>query len=168
MIASIGGMNWARNMKDVIIPFIEKDYEDQIAFLENNRENPNVLWAEPGLNRPYGFSKECLIVYAKMKAWSLSAKGIRINTVSPGATATPMLGDFSRNSNLEPTEKNNLRAASPIGRAAVAEDQARAMVYINSVYAEYISGCDLVVDYGFSPGLVTGVASVSSVGALNR
>ncbi len=55
---------------------------------------------------------------------------------------------------------------SLIGRYAKAAEQAWTLVFLNSNLASYISGADIVVDYGFSGGIYTGQVDLSKTGWL--
>jgi NAD(P)-dependent dehydrogenase (short-subunit alcohol dehydrogenase family) len=147
MIASIGGsLGWTANLVNTILPFLAvQGFEEKVKWLENNKDNPQAIGGAVG--RPYAFSKECLIAYAKQKAWVLAERNIRMNTLSPGSTCTPMLDEFGASND----------SVSPICVSATPEDQAKAMIYLNSDYASYVSGTDLIVDFGFSGGILTGM-----------
>lgn len=150
MIASIGGMGWIANIP-AILPFLQtKSFEEAVAYLEARQEDPAILGGPPEANRGYTFSKEAMILYAKFRSWSLAAQKIRINTVSPGATETHMLQEFG----VSPDA--GAKNVSPIGVPSTPRYQANALIYLNSEAAEYISGADLVADYGFSGGIYTG------------
>lgn len=155
MIASIGGMGWMASLPTTLQFLAIKDYDEKIKYLEANRDNPQVIGGPRENNRVYCFSKECLITYAKQQSWLLSAKKIRINTLSPGSTATPMLNDFNTISGVEGGTQEE--SCSLVKVSATPEDQAKAIIYLNSDYASYVSGVDLQVDYGFTGGVFTGL-----------
>ena len=60
------------------------------------------------------------------------------------------------------TEDAGAKNVSPIGVPSKPIDQAKALLYLNSENATYISGADLVVDYGYSGGIYTGVGNFYS------
>ena len=157
LIASMGGMGWMGNIP-ALMEFLQNDtFEKQVAFLEPKTNDPKFLGgSSDGSNRGYTFSKEATIVYAKKRAWEIADKQIRINTISPGATQTPMLSQFGTK------EDDGAKNVSPIGVPSQPIDQAKALLYLNSEHATYISGADLVVDYGYSGGIYTGVGNFYS------
>lgn len=157
LIASMGGMGWLENMP-ATMEFLQNDsFEKQVKFLETKLDDPKFIGgATESNNRGYGFSKEVTIVYAKKRAWEIADKQIRINTISPGSTQTPMLSQFGA------TAEDGAKNVSPIGVPSQPIDQAKALLYLNSKNATYISGADLVVDYGYSGGIYTGVGSFYS------
>ena len=93
-------------------------------------------------------SKQCAIAYCIGRASELSKRRVRINALSPGGTATPMMDEFHRIFTKEVCDQAML---GNIGRYATPEEIAEAMVFLNSDMARYISGHNLVVDYGGSP-----------------
>lgn len=154
MIASIGGMGWVQNTALAQQLIATTGFDEARAWLESHQDDPMAVGGPPQQSRPYKFSKECMIFYAKVRSWQLASRQIRINTLSPGATATPLLPSFGENAGrLDPEAK---RSTSPFGRASVAEEQAEPLIFLNSDMARYISGSDLIVDYGFTGGIVSG------------
>ncbi len=92
----------------------------------------------------YVASKGGVIALAKNAARVLASRGIRVNTVSPGATDTPMiarpLSDPVQRRRIE-----NLAAQQRIGRA---EEVATGIVYLLSPTASFTHGANLVIDGG--------------------
>jgi len=101
--------------------------------------NPDAL-ADGG----YRLSKEAIILYTMSKTTALGSRGIRINCTGPGVTETPILdqlrGAYGQNF-LDDIPK-------PLGRVSDPEEQAAALVFLNSQAASYISGQVLWVDGG--------------------
>ncbi len=97
----------------------------------------------------YGAAKAGIVNLAKTMALELVAKGIRVNTVSPGPLDTPqslaVLG----------SEEAMQRAREswplvPMNRLGKAEEIAAAYAYLASDDAAYITGQNLVVDGGLT------------------
>ncbi|KAK0639172.1 hypothetical protein B0T16DRAFT_338631 [Cercophora newfieldiana] len=98
----------------------------------------------------YSISKAAnlLRVQAAVRAWS--AKGARINTVSPGVILTSMV-----RTELTTPSGATIRAmieGSPLRRAGTAEEIANAVAFLAGPDASFVTGTDLVVDGGFIPG----------------
>ncbi len=92
----------------------------------------------------YASSKGGVIALAKNAARVLAAQGIRVNTVSPGATDTPMITKpLSNPAHRQRIE--NLAAQQRIGRA---EEIASGIVYLLSAQASFTHGANLVIDGG--------------------
>jgi len=92
----------------------------------------------------YAASKGGVIALAKNAARVLAARGIRVNTLSPGATDTPMiagpLGDAAHRARIE-----GLAAQARIGRAG---EIASGVLYLLSPGASFTHGANLVIDGG--------------------
>ncbi|MEO7391873.1 MAG: SDR family oxidoreductase, partial [Ramlibacter sp.] len=92
----------------------------------------------------YAASKGGVIALAKNAARVLAERGLRVNTLSPGATDTPMiakpLADPAHRARIE-----TLAAQHRIGRA---EEIASGVVYLLSPAASFTHGANLVVDGG--------------------
>ena len=140
IISSAAGMGWQSKIEE-LAPLLELEgFEEGVNFLKEHADFPAVL-----PNGGYSNSKEAIIIYAKARCDELSAKGIRINTLSPGTTYTPMTEDFVNNYGTGGSDA----IVTQIGRGAKPEEMGEPLVFINSNMARYVSGVDLPVDYGF-------------------
>jgi NAD(P)-dependent dehydrogenase (short-subunit alcohol dehydrogenase family) len=83
----------------------------------------------------YGASKAALIAFGQSLARALGPHRIAVTTVAPGWTETDMAAD-----SLAGPRGDAIRAESPLGRVASAEDVARAVLYLASPQAEMASG----------------------------
>ena len=100
----------------------------------------------------YGLSKEAINAYTALRSFALAKDGIRINCVNPGPTDTPMMPEFEKAVGKQYMDDFPV----PLGRHAVAEEQAWPMVFLNSPRASFLTGHQLDVDGGFKGGLFTG------------
>jgi NAD(P)-dependent dehydrogenase (short-subunit alcohol dehydrogenase family) len=149
IIASVAGSGW-RDAVATAMPLLEtKGFDEGRAWLDAHKDDEAVI-AFSG--QGYALSKQCLILYAKLRAYELAARGIRINTLSPGSTQTGMSADFEALFGPEA----NMSIVSPIGRVATAEEMGKPLVFLNSDMASYVSGADLQVDYGFMGNMDSG------------
>jgi NAD(P)-dependent dehydrogenase (short-subunit alcohol dehydrogenase family) len=97
----------------------------------------------------YATSKAALVGLTRAMAVDLGPK-LRVNAISPAATATPMLiSGFEQSA----TKLAELSAKHPLGRIATAEDVAQAALFLASEAASFISGATLSVDGGISARL---------------
>lgn len=94
----------------------------------------------------YGMSKAALRSMARTAAIELGPLGIRVNTVSPGATRTPRLVADPRFD--EPLRDNALR--TPLGKLAEPGDIAATLLFLASPLAGHITGQDITVDGGLT------------------
>ena len=101
---------------------------------------------------PYGAVKAALIHYAQGLAYQLAAKPIRANSVSPGNTYFPG-GVWERTERERPELFAQSLALNPTGRMATPEEVARAVVFLASPAASFITGTNLVVDGALTRGV---------------
>lgn len=90
----------------------------------------------------YAASKAGLIGLTKSVAREVASRGITVNAVAPGFIATDMTSSMN-----EEALKRGV-AAVPMGRIGSPEDVARAVRFLASEDAAYITGCVLKVDGG--------------------
>ena len=101
----------------------------------------------------YSSSKEASILFSKKisgPAWQ--KYGIRVNTVSPGPTDTPILGDFKKSMGDDTIEF--VRSAA--GRHGSVEDIAPVVTFLASDDARWVNGQDIQVDAGVIAGMGAG------------
>ena len=92
----------------------------------------------------YCAAKAAVVMLAKSGSIELSEHGIRVNTVSPGITSTPMNGAMPA-----PMLDAYLERI-PMNRVARVEGQVEACLFLASEAASYITGTNLVVDGGWA------------------
>lgn len=101
---------------------------------------------------PYGTFKAALIHYTQGLAYQLAAKGIRANTVSPGNTYFPG-GVWANIEQNDPKLYGEALGLNPTGRMAKPHEIARAVVFLASPAASFITGTNLVVDGALTRGV---------------
>ena len=72
-------------------------------------------------------------------------KGIRVNSVHPGVLPAMRTSKLT----ADPTYRDKMLAAVPMGRAGRVEEVAHAVLFLASDEASYITGTELVVDGGW-------------------
>lgn len=98
----------------------------------------------------YGATKAALRSLAKTWTMELKDRGIRVNTLSPGATDTPIIdGQFTSKAQAD-TAKGTFSSMTPLGRLGRAEEQAAAVLFLASDSSSFITGIDLPVDGGLA------------------
>ena len=101
------------------------------------------LGATP-LMHAYVASKHAVIGLTRTVGYEVAGRGVRINAVCPGATATPMaLG-------LVNSPDNRILDHLPVKRMAEPDEIAGAILYLASDAASYIFATTLVVDGGLT------------------
>ncbi|MFE5395540.1 SDR family NAD(P)-dependent oxidoreductase [Streptomyces sp. NPDC056568] len=93
----------------------------------------------------YAATKAAVSVLTRGAALDHIADGVRINAVSPGATATSM-SLLPGETEAERTER--MRGETPLGRVSSVEEVTAAVLYLASDEASSVVGTDLVVDGG--------------------
>jgi NAD(P)-dependent dehydrogenase (short-subunit alcohol dehydrogenase family) len=98
----------------------------------------------------YSATKAALRSLAKTWTVELKDRGIRINTLSPGATDTPIIdGQFTSKEQADGA-KEAFSSRTPLGRLGRPEELAAAVLFLASDSSSYIAGIDLPVDGGFA------------------
>jgi len=101
---------------------------------------------------PYGVFKGALIHYAKGLSFQLAGKGIRVNALSPGNTYFPG-GVWEKIEQGNPALFSQAIALNPTGRMGRPEEMARAVVFLASPAASFVTGTNLVVDGALTRGV---------------
>jgi len=101
---------------------------------------------------PYGVFKAALIHYAKGLSYQLAGKGIRVNALSPGNTYFPG-GVWEKIEHGNPELFKQAMDLNPTGRMGRPEEMARAVVFLSSPAASFITGTNLVVDGALTRGV---------------
>jgi NAD(P)-dependent dehydrogenase (short-subunit alcohol dehydrogenase family) len=102
----------------------------------------------------YCASKGAVVQLTKAMALDHGEENIRVNCICPGDTDTPMLRREAEQLG-EPIERFLAEAAKrPLPRVGMPEDVARAVLYLASDAASFITGASLVVDGGGLAGTV--------------
>jgi len=91
----------------------------------------------------YAAAKGGVIAFTKAVAREAGPFGINVNAITPGLTATEMTSQFTGE------QREAVIKGIPLGRVGVPEDIAKAVVFLVSDYAEFITGEIMDVDGGF-------------------
>ncbi|OGK87496.1 MAG: 2,5-dichloro-2,5-cyclohexadiene-1,4-diol dehydrogenase [Candidatus Rokubacteria bacterium GWC2_70_24] len=105
----------------------------------------------------YGAAKAAVIQLTRCVAMELGERGVRVNSISPGAIATGIFGkvaglpDDAAEKTAE-VMKQIFTGMQPLPGPGLPEDIARAAVFLASDDSRFINGHDLVVDGGIIGG----------------
>jgi NAD(P)-dependent dehydrogenase (short-subunit alcohol dehydrogenase family) len=99
--------------------------------------------ANPGYGA-YSASKAAVRSYARTWNTELAPRGIRVNTLSPGPTDTPMFDQASDE------VRQTLSAQIPAGRLGHPDEVAAAALFLASDESRYVGGAELVIDGGMA------------------
>ena len=94
----------------------------------------------------YAASKHGVVGLTKTAALEYAKAGIRVNAVCPGVIQTPML---DRILNRNPDVEKLYLSAHPVERLGTPEEVAKAVVWLCSDDASFITGHAMAVDGGF-------------------
>jgi NAD(P)-dependent dehydrogenase (short-subunit alcohol dehydrogenase family) len=123
-------------------------------------------WNSAAIDQPaYNFSKAALTVYGMRTAWHWREQGRRVNIVSPGPTATPILPDFRRSMGAQLLDG----VAALTGRVGQPREAAAVACFLaDDTQASWVNGANIAVDGGFVAALAAGAIDMSSLLATDQ
>jgi len=101
-------------------------------------------------NSVYSATKAAVRSFARTWTTDLKSRHIRVNAISPGSTDTPGLSNLLASSEVGEQRKKLIANAVPLGRFGTPDEIAKAVVFLASDDASYITGAELFVDGGFA------------------
>lgn len=130
-------LNLVFNVTHAVLPYMISKHSGRII-------NVSSMWGEVGASCEvhYSASKAAVNGFTKALAKELSPSGILVNAVAPGAIDTKM------NDNLTDSDKEALCEEIPLGRFGTPEEVAKAIVFLASNGASYITGQILGINGG--------------------
>jgi NAD(P)-dependent dehydrogenase (short-subunit alcohol dehydrogenase family) len=97
---------------------------------------------------PYASSKAAVVSLTRSVAVEWASRGVRVNALCPGWTATDLNRDLWENDEVSKA----MTATIPMGRWAQPEEMAGAAVFLASDASAYLTGQAIVVDGGILAG----------------
>jgi NAD(P)-dependent dehydrogenase (short-subunit alcohol dehydrogenase family) len=121
----------------------------------------------------YSATKAAVQSITRSAGAELGEKGIRVNTISPGAIVT---GIFAKNAGVEASKADRLTdvikgafaTLQPIPRAGMPEDIAQAAVFLAGDGSSFINGQNIVVDGGMTSVTRGWSASATARGEMGK
>jgi NAD(P)-dependent dehydrogenase (short-subunit alcohol dehydrogenase family) len=103
----------------------------------------------------YCSTKAAILGFTRALSLDLAPFGVRVNSISPGATDTPMLrSDIARQAKTRGVEeavvRNEFQAEGVLGRWAAPEEIAAGVLFLASEDSSYMTGADLRLDGGWT------------------
>ena len=98
----------------------------------------------PQLHGHYNTAKAGAFQLTRVCAAEWASRGVRVNSISPGHTLTPMTA------HAEDDMKSTWIANTPMGRRGTPADYQGAAVFLASDASAYMTGHDLVMDGGYT------------------
>jgi NAD(P)-dependent dehydrogenase (short-subunit alcohol dehydrogenase family) len=141
-VASLAGLDWPKHL-DAIRAAADLTLDNVKQFCRDHGI---------GRDRSYFFTKEALIVWTMQNRWTWRARGIRMNSVSPGPVETPILKDFLET--LGARAEEDMRTMDRPGHPA---DIAPVVAFLLSDGAAWIRGTNIPVDGGMFAHLQAGL-----------
>lgn len=134
--ASRAGAGWRENMDQVKALLSLYGHGDLEGFI-----------AENGIDhiRAYNLSKEAVIVWGIANTERLLAKNLRVNSVSPAAVSTGILGDFAT-----AFGEKMARNVERVGRPGTPEEVAEVIMFLISPASSWLKGNNIIIDGGMS------------------
>jgi NAD(P)-dependent dehydrogenase (short-subunit alcohol dehydrogenase family) len=101
-------------------------------------------------NSVYSATKAAVRSFARTWTTDLRSRRIRVNAVSPGSTDTPGLIELLNSSETGRQRLKTISNIVPLGRLGQPDEIAKAVVFLASDDASYITGAELFVDGGYA------------------
>ena len=147
-VASIAGVRWSRNAAALKELIATEDFAAGAAWCG---EQPDLL------GDGYEFSKEAVQYYTMARSAATIRRGVRMNSLCPGVTETPILPDFRE---AMGDDLIDLVVNAGWGRPARPAEMAPPMLFLgHRTAAGYVNGVNLNADAGF-------IAAMLAEGAL--
>ena len=102
------------------------------------------------INSVYSATKAAIRSFARTWTTDLKDRRIRVNAVSPGSIDTPGLSGLLGSSEAGQERLENVSQNVPLGRLGRPDEIAKAVVFLASDDASFVTGAELFVDGGFA------------------
>lgn len=145
LLSSGAGWRWM-DRKEAILAIHDEANDDKAM--------PSALDSCAEASEAYVRSKELLTSLAARSCLDHWPRGVRINAVSPGSVATPLIEDFTQS--MGPDAMDFSRHT--VGRDASVEEIAQVIAFLVSPAARWINGADIRTDGGLTGALASGIA----------
>ena len=116
-----------------------------VVFLSSNTASMN--GAQSSM---YSSGKAALNAIMRIAAVELAPRGIRVNAVSPGPTATAILDKLGLSDQHLAQLKENMIERIPLKKIGKAEDVGKMVAYFSSDASSFITGAEIIMDGGMS------------------
>jgi len=98
----------------------------------------------------YGASKGALSALTRGAAVELAARGVRVNTVAPGMTATPLFDAWVGEHGDPEAFAAEVASKIPQGRVGTPEEVAAAVAYLAADESAHVTGASIAIDGGYT------------------
>ncbi len=143
-VASTAGRNWQLHQPELAELLTIESFAETMAWVSSNQDV---------VGDGYALSKEAVCYYTFQRSASSVAQGVRMNSVSPGVTDTPIAADFVAGVGAAIIDK----AIASAGRIAQPDEMAPALLFLaDELSSSFINGVDLTVDRGVKAARIMG------------
>lgn len=129
---------------EALTPSLEASGAGSIIFMSSTAAVETFI-----MPQAFNALKAALITYGSQLSQSLAAKGIRVNTITPGPIEYPT-GNWEMIKGAMPDFYNGTVAQMPMGRLGGPDEVAKAIVFLASPASSYTTGANLIIDGGFT------------------
>ncbi|CAG2110851.1 unnamed protein product [Medioppia subpectinata] len=124
-----------------------------IQYLEKTKGNIINISSIAGIQSGKGMSAYCMSkaamdMFTKCIAVDLGSKGIRVNSVNPGAVRTNIMRNMTLTEEQTKAGFESISSKYPVGRVGEGLDIANAVAYLASDQASFVTGTILLADGG--------------------
>lgn len=137
VISSVASAHLAFDKNPLAAPLEGGDEAKARAIVENAGEH--------GGNLAYAGSKNALTVAVRKRTAAWGKAGVRLNTIAPGATDTPLLQAGLDDPRFS---ESISKFVPPLGRRAEPSEMASVIAFLMSPAAGYVHGAQIVIDGG--------------------
>lgn len=102
----------------------------------------------------YAAAKGGVVAMGRSLAQELGPSGIRVNTISPGFVATPLLERWFTAEPDPQATRDRVNGYHPLGRIGTPEDIGALVTFLASNHAQFITGANIPIDGGLSTRLM--------------
>jgi 3-oxoacyl-[acyl-carrier protein] reductase len=129
---------------ETLQPYLAKSGEGAIILMSSTAATETFF-------APQAFNalKAALVTYGKQLSQAVAAQGVRVNCVSPGPIEFEG-GNWLKTREAYPPAYDGTIAQQPFGRLGTPAEVARAVAFLASPAASWITGVNLVVDGGYT------------------
>lgn len=129
---------------EALEPFLEASGAGSVILMSSTAAVETFIYPQA-----FNAIKSAILTYGKQLSQLWAAKNIRVNMLSPGPVAYPG-GNWAMIKDAVPELYNKTLSDMPLGRFGAPDDVARAMLFLASPAASYITGTNLVIDGGYT------------------
>lgn len=136
-------------MSQAMLPLLKKAGDSSIIHIASVHATQTIA----GITA-YAGAKGAVVAMTRCMAQELGAFGIRVNTISPGFTESPMLDDWLASTPDAQATMDRVNGLHPLNRISSGEDIGNVVAFLACPLARAITGTNLVVDCGLTTRLM--------------